>query len=123
MKFMKKKRVLQHLRSTAIAGAFLLIQGVPSRAITVTPRIMTPNGDSWNDKVVFQVENDAFLPLSGEVFDLRGAKVSDLAPGDDPFTILEWDGRRSGSLVPGGIYIYQISVGNKILKGTVVVAQ
>jgi hypothetical protein len=120
---MNKKELLRHIRNTVFSGAFILAQGMQARAITVTPRIVTPNGDSWNDKVIFQVENDAFMPLSGEVFDLRGSKVSDLAPGDDPFTVLEWDARRSGSLVPGGIYIYQILIGDKIVKGTVVVAQ
>jgi flagellar hook assembly protein FlgD len=38
--------------------------------------------------------------------------------------IMYWDGRdKDGTVVKGGIYIYQIEAGNKIFTGTVVVAK
>ena len=88
------------------------------------PRIITPNGDSRNDKAHFQFDNPELLPLSGKVYDLTGALVASLAPGPDPVASLIWDGKDSGGKpVPGGIYIYQIDVGGTPESGTIVVAR
>ncbi len=90
----------------------------------VYPRIITPNGDGWNDKAIFQFDNPQLLPLSGKVYDISDAFVASLAPGPDADTTLEWDGKDSGGkVVPGGIYMYQISVGGTPQSGTVVVAR
>jgi len=90
----------------------------------VFPRIFTPNGDGANDKAVFHFTNPEQLPLTGEVYDLPGAKVASLAPGSDPASMLVWDGKDSdGRTVPGGIYLYQIDFQGKAITGTVVVAR
>jgi hypothetical protein len=90
----------------------------------VYPRIITPNGDGWNDKVIFQFDNSDLLPLSGKVFDITGASVASLAAGPNPDSTLTWDGKDSGGrTVPAGIYLYQISVGGTNETGTVVVAR
>jgi hypothetical protein len=39
-------------------------------------------------------------------------------------TVLYWDGRdTAGTIVPSGVYLYQIEVDGKVLSGTVVVAR
>jgi len=38
----------------------------------IYPRIITPNGDGWNDKVIFQFDNPQLSPMSGKVFDISG---------------------------------------------------
>jgi hypothetical protein len=95
----------------------------PASLTRVYPQIFTPNGDGWNDKVVFEFDNPALMPLKGEIFDVSGAKVADLVAGPNIDTSLEWDGKKSGTAVPGGVYIYQIEVGGDTVNGTVVVAK
>jgi hypothetical protein len=93
--------------------------------VQVYPRIITPNGDGANDVVVFQFgEADlSARSLTGEIFDITGIKVGTLRPGNDPGT-MTWDGKTdSGSVVPSGIYIYQIDAGGEKANGTVVVAR
>ncbi len=91
---------------------------------SVYPRIFTPNGDGANDKVGFHFNNPEDLPVQGEVFDIHGAKVSDLKPGSDPGSLLLWDGKDiDGRVVPGGIYLYQIEYQGKHATGTIVVAR
>lgn len=82
-------------------------------------RILTPNGDGRNDNVIFTFDSDG-TEVTGKIFDLKGAFVADLGPG--PVTnSLKWDGKSNGSVVPGGIYIYQLKSGDKVFNGTVVV--
>src|SRR5438552_19176046 len=90
----------------------------------VYPRIITPNGDGWNDKVIFQFDNPQLLPLSGKVFDIAGAAVANLKAGPNPDSTLEWDGKDlNGTVVPGGIYIYSIDEGGSTETATVVAAR
>jgi hypothetical protein len=90
----------------------------------VYPRIITPNGDGWNDKAIFQFDNPQLLPLSGKIYDISGALVANLKAGPNPNSTLEWDGKDSaGTVVPGGLYIYQIDESGTSETGTVVVAR
>jgi hypothetical protein len=94
------------------------------RSTRVYPRIITPNGDGWNDKVIFQFDNPEMLPLSGKIFDITGAAVANCTVGPNPDSSLAWDGKDSGGrVVPGGIYLYQIDLHGETLTGTVVVAR
>jgi hypothetical protein len=91
---------------------------------TVKCRIFTPNGDGFNDKARFEFDNPDQLPITGEVYDLSGARVASLQPGSDPTTVMLWDGKNvDGETVAGGIYIYQIEFQGKTATGTVVVAR
>ncbi|HRY30186.1 MAG TPA: gliding motility-associated C-terminal domain-containing protein, partial [Elusimicrobiota bacterium] len=110
------------LKFFGLAMTLLLLQG-DIFALKIYSRIFTPNGDGWNDQVVFEMENPGLLPLKGEIFDLTGAKVDDMIPGPNSETTLKWNGKKSNVPVPSGIYIYQIELGGKITTGTVVVAQ
>jgi hypothetical protein len=90
----------------------------------VYPRIITPNGDGWNDKAIFEFDNPQLLPLSGKMYDITNALVATLKPGPNPDASLEWDGKDSGGkVVPGGIYMYQVDVGGTPASGTIVVAR
>ena len=113
--------------------SFVLCQG-PNRAwasatlgsLTLTAvkcRIFTPNGDGRNDKARFELDNPEQLPVGGSVFDLSGARVASLQPGNT-VDVLLWDGKNvDGQVVAGGIYIYQIEFDGKTATGTVVVAR
>jgi hypothetical protein len=108
-------------------GASRVARSTSLGSLTVTgvyPRIFTPNGDGYNDKVGFHFDNPELLPVTGEVFDITGARVADLREGTDPASLLLWDGKDAdGRVVPGGIYIYQITFQGKQTNGTVVVAR
>lgn len=101
--------------------------GIAIGSLTLTsvyPRIFSPNGDGWNDKATFHFDNPELLPVSGTVYDLSGARVADLSPGNDPMSVLSWDGKdSSGQRVAGGIYLYEIDFQGKHATGTVVVAR
>jgi hypothetical protein len=111
----------------ARAGRYQIRVASHSPGVTVTkvyPRIITPNGDGWNDKVVFQFDNPELLPLSGHMYDITGTKVADLKAGPQPDSTLIWDGKdSSGRVVPAGIYLYQIESAGSKMTGTVVVAR
>jgi gliding motility-associated-like protein len=90
--------------------------------VRVSPRAFTPNGDGWNDKVIFQLDNRDTLPVEGKVYDIHGTWVGSLSPGPAENT-LAWDGRRGGKAVPGGVYFYRIKIGSQTKTGTVVVTR
>lgn len=110
-----------------LAGPSSATIAIGSLTLTaVYPRILTPNGDGANDKAGFHFDNPEDLPVSGSIFDLSGARVASLAPGQgtDPATFLVWDGKdTNGQKVPGGIYIYEIEYQGKHATGTVAVAR
>jgi len=90
---------------------------------SVKARIFTPNGDGFNDKVRFEFENPELLPVSGEVFDVNGARVADLSQGSNAEVLL-WDGKDDGGQpVPGGIYLYRITYQGEAATGAVVVSR
>ena len=63
------------------------------------------------------------ISFEGEVYDVTGVKIGTLRAGPDASTLL-WDGKNeSSTVVPGGIYIYQITAGGKTVNGSVVVAR
>ena len=89
----------------------------------VYPRIFSPNGDGWNDYVNFVFENPLESEVKGEIFDMKGAKVADMSQGIIENSLM-WDGKDfRGSVVPSGVYMYQIKCEGKIFNGTVVVAR
>ncbi|OGR66927.1 MAG: hypothetical protein A2081_00010 [Elusimicrobia bacterium GWC2_61_19] len=92
---------------------------------TVPRKIFTPNGDGIWDEFNIIFENPEGLAISAaKVYDLSGAEVASLRPGTyNSEASLAWDGKKSGSKAPAGIYIYQFKAGDKIYNGTVVLAR
>ncbi len=78
--------------------------------LSITPRIITPNGDGANDEMtisfsIFKVNK----PAKVTIYDLRGEMIKELEPASgNPYV---WDGRdSSGERVAPGIYVCQIHV-------------
>lgn len=84
-------------------------------------RMITPNGDRKNDNVVFTFANPQVSEVKGRIFDLNGKYVADMAPGSGFSDTLVWDARSGGVIVPGGVYIYEITAEGKTFNGTVVI--
>ncbi|MDQ7772816.1 MAG: hypothetical protein RDU13_04755 [Elusimicrobiales bacterium] len=127
-----RERLIKGSGGAAISlAAALLLAPALMAAVTVGSsralnRLVTPNGDSRNDTFMFKCHNPSELLVRGEIFDLKGRKVADMvrdmsAPIDD-FYYMEWD-PNLGLRAAGGVYIYQITAGETVLKGTIVVVR
>jgi hypothetical protein len=91
---------------------------------SVVARVFTPNGDGRNDVTVIRLENPNGDPTHGTIYDADGVRVADMAIGPAPGLSLMWDGRDvNGATIPGGVYIYQVTVGTRRATGTIVVAK
>ncbi len=86
----------------------------------ISNRAITPNGDGLNDTVVFTFENPKDSAFTGKVYDVRGRFVSAMRPGPVTDSLL-WDGKSGGAVVPGGVYMYQITAEGRTFNGTMVV--
>jgi hypothetical protein len=84
------------------------------------PNPFTPLGRAPFDRVVFPTRAipDAEGDLIVRLFDLHGRLVRELrSPAGD----IAWDGRsENDTLLPGGIYVYQMEIGGQFRVGTVV---
>ncbi|HBL15677.1 MAG TPA: hypothetical protein DD417_02645 [Elusimicrobia bacterium] len=90
----------------------------------ISSRFVTPNDDGKNDFIIFVFDNPNGADVAGTVFDLRGAKVADMAAGPIPDRkSLQWDGKMNGKAATSGVYVYQIKGDGKTFNGTVVVAR
>lgn len=100
------------------AQGFVITQTVPRK-------IFTPNGDGiWDDfHIIF--ENPEGLAITGaKVYDLRGTEIAKLVSGTyNSEASLLWDGKKDGSVVKSGIYVYQFKAGDKYYSGTMVLAR
>ncbi len=85
----------------------------------VKPKIITPNDDHKNDMLIVAYEYTEST-VSGRILTINGSYIADMLNNDDRIT---WDGKDGGSVVPSGIYIYQIEAEGQIFNGTVVVAK
>ncbi len=83
-------------------------------------KIITPNGDGLNDSAVFTFDNPKDSAFSGKIYDIEGGFVADMFNGPVENS-LEWDGKRNGKRVHGGVYVYQIRAENKVFNGTLLV--
>jgi len=90
------------------------------------PKTFTPGIEPF-EKIQFFIDNPFAQEVSGIIMNLKGTKVADISTvGDNKETsvLLEWDGKNpSGEILPKGIYIYQIKIGNTIRNGTILLAK
>ena len=88
-------------------------------------KVFTPAA-SANNTIEFIFNNPDNASVEGKIFDTRGAHVADMTAGTAPGSLL-WDGKESGgSIVRGGVYIYQVEASGAaaaIITGTVVAAR
>jgi hypothetical protein len=90
----------------------------------IAPRIFTPEESSTVvNRVRFYFENPLNDEVTIRIFDITGAVVRrNLEREGD--AVMSWDGcDNNGTIVKGGVYIYQIEAGNKTLNGIIVVAK
>ncbi|HBA60650.1 MAG TPA: hypothetical protein DCZ92_07495 [Elusimicrobia bacterium] len=95
--------------------------GVSFDVKEMSNKVITPNGDGRNDYVVFTLDNPRDSSITGKIYDLSGAFVADMKPGTQIADTLAWDGKSNGSVVPRGVYVYQIKAEGKTFNGTLVV--
>jgi hypothetical protein len=101
---------------TSLASEFTLTK--------VAPRIFTPEESLDVIKYArFYFENPENNEVTIRIFDLSGALIRrNLEREGD--NVMLWDGRdNTGAIVKGGVYIYQIEAGRKVMSGTIVVAK
>ena len=87
--------------------------------VSVSPGVITPNGDGENDEAVvafsvFKVNVPRSIKVT--VYDLKGDKIRGLVDrlGSSGNYQVPWNGRdESGKMVPPGPYIFRIEVGGK----------
>jgi hypothetical protein len=93
----------------------------------VFPGLFTPNGDGFNDRVYFVLQNPNNASVTGEIFDAAGRSIVTLAaPSVTPGlgTTLIWSGKdATGAVVPSGLYMYRIEGDGQTISGTVSVAR
>jgi hypothetical protein len=111
---------IYQIRATQITTTFQLTQGSPY------PRVITPNDPSQNNRVFWFFDDPSGDPVTGTIYDIRGAKVRDLTINSQSPTAnsLVWDGHDNrGAVVRSGVYLYKIQAGKETQTGTVVVAR
>jgi gliding motility-associated-like protein len=112
---------LYQLRAAARATSLSL------DSANVFPRVFSPNGDGFNDKVYIVLENPNGADVTSDIFDMAGRHVAKLLPPtavSGVGTTLSWDGKdSSGGRVPSGVYIYKVQGEGKTFTGNVVVAR
>lgn len=116
------------LRSLALVLGVAAAAAVPGFAPLAfdfagpTNRVVTPNGDAFNDSVTFRFTNPRDSSGTLRVYDLRGREVSSLpiSVGD---TSKAWDARVNGQAVAAGVYIYVLSIESRTYSGAVVVVR
>lgn len=87
-----------------------------------TNRIITPNGDTFNDSVTFRFANPRDSSGSIRLYDLRGRELRSLpiSVGD---TFSTWDARVNGRIVDSGVYIYVLTIEQRTYSGAVLVVR
>lgn len=113
---------------SALPGAYQIrslmrSDGVSFDVREMSNKVITPNGDGLNDYTVFTLDNPRDSALTGKIFDMTGAFVSDMAAGTQIADTLVWDGKANGRTVPRGVYIYQIKAEDKVFNGTILVVR
>ena len=100
------------LSLTGNHGGRFQIRAATRPGLTLTrvyPRIFTPNGDGWNDKVIFLFDNPELVPISGKVYDISGSFVANLQTGPNPDSSLEC-GRQRPSRRDGCAFVGDLPV-------------
>lgn len=126
------KAVLSLLAALAFAPAAAFCSASALGRSAALNRLVTPNGDGRNDTFIFRCYNPRDAAVDAKIYDLSGREVAQMrlaqrSTGTPPapsasgeFYDLEWNPNR-GEKYPGGAYVYQVRVEEKVYKGTVVI--
>lgn len=127
-------RTLRFVAALALAPAAAFCAASSLGNSLPANRLVTPNGDNRNDTFVFRCYNPSDLAVEGKIYSMGGAEVAAmrlkqrsnfLSPSVAASPVgyyydLEWD-PNSGGRKPGGVYMYQVRMGNSVYKGTITV--
>ncbi|MDO8806124.1 MAG: DUF2341 domain-containing protein [Elusimicrobiota bacterium] len=104
------------IKAAPLASSFTLTK--------VAPRIFSPDEADTNvNRARFYFENPAGNEVTIRIFDITGSLVRRNLESEGA-NIMFWNGKnQAGTLVKGGVYIYQMEAGEEVLTGTVVVAK
>ncbi|MDP3544169.1 MAG: gliding motility-associated C-terminal domain-containing protein [Elusimicrobiota bacterium] len=95
-------------------------------------RVLTPNGDGINDRLLVCYDNFSDSGVSGRIYTVLGAEVASLThvrsvlPGCAPGILTQhavWDGTANGVRVRSGLYVYRIEAEGKTHAGTFLVVR
>jgi gliding motility-associated-like protein len=88
---------------------------IEGRVIGASPNPFTPNGDGFNDLVLFKYDELNNSNSNIHIFNFRGKKVKEIQ-GD-----VRWDGTDDqNEALPPGVYIFVVKANNKIIdKGPI----
>lgn len=124
------------LLAVALLAVGVFAQGSGIRFFGPLSRIVTPNGDGLNDIAIFCVDNPADSDLTGKIYSVLGSEVASMGPKETPARAscpagvlgtsaqsLIWDGRSNGAVVRSGIYIYRVTLEQKVFSGTLIVVR
>lgn len=127
------KAVLCLLAALALAPAAAFCSASALGRSAALNRLVTPNSDGRNDTFIFRCYNPRDAAVDAKIYDLAGREVAQMrlrqrSNGTPPvldnasgeFYDLEWDPNR-GVKSPGGVYVYQVRLEDKVYKGTVVI--
>lgn len=123
---MRIKRILVIAAAAALAlapGALFCPAAGLGLSVAVN-KLVTPNGDGYNDKFIFKCYNPGYAAIDARIYTVSGRQIATMQlegiGTSDYYYTYDWD-PNSGGRWPGGVYLYQIWIGTKVYKGTVVV--
>lgn len=114
---------MNYIASTLALSALMAAPASAAFKLTgVSPRVFSPReGNTAINRAWFRFSNPDGAEVTIRIYDINGALVRRNLDYSGPD--MYWNGRdQGGSLVKGGLYIYQIESGEQVLTGTVVVA-
>ncbi|MGD9643086.1 MAG: hypothetical protein AB7V08_10140 [Elusimicrobiales bacterium] len=115
---------MRNLLNALLLLALLAAPAAAAFALTkVTARVFSPGEASPDvNRARFHFTNDGG-EVTIRIFDIKGSLVRRNLDSESA-GVMYWNGRdQGGSMVKGGIYIYQIEAGEQVITGTVVVAK
>jgi hypothetical protein len=94
----------------------------------IMPKIVTPNNDGQNDRVLFRFANPRSSMILIKIFDINGGLTRKLDESSRTSDIhgdyIYWDAKDDNNMtVLPGVYIYQLEGEGKLFNGTIVVAR
>lgn len=90
----------------------------------VTPKILTPNGDGWNDYFFINIitpDEEDFVISDGSViyYNRDNKQIANLSNNDDLWGF--WDCRVNGKFVESGLYSYRLTINGKEMEGKFII--